>query len=124
MLSLAHKALPAPPPAPFILSLSTCTHTHLGLSTGSILLLQCLIATLSCQLYFTTPAQAPPSEHHIYWALSGTLRPDARSSSPWASSPMLWPLLAFWFLQCLEMSHPSTMLGQDMCLLDRDTERW
>ena len=55
-----------------------------------------------------------------------TLRPDAPSSSSWEHSPPSAVATVSTLVSPVpgDVCTPSTVLGQEMCLLDRDTERW
>lgn len=126
MLSLAHIALSAPPPAPFYsLPVHLHPHSHLRLSTGLILLLQCLITTLSCQLLFTTQLR----HRHLSITFVGPLCDSETGRTQfitWDHSPPSAVATVSTLVSPVpgDVCTPSTVLGQEMCLLDRDTERW
>ena len=69
-------------------------------------------------------AQAPPSKHHIcgpsLWLWDQTHPVHHPGSTP---HPLLWPLSALWFLQCLEMSAPLALCLVKKCVCWTETQR-
>jgi len=74
-------------------------------------------------------AQALPSKHHMCGPSLGLWDQTHPVHHPGSTPhPMPWPLSAFWFLQCLEMSAPLALCLVKKCVCwtetERDSERW